>query len=55
MYINGEEIFMKLHVVGKFIKMDEMQNSVDMEEEAYNQTIVSENYLIWRQCRKRAI
>lgn len=43
MYINGEEMIMKLPVVGKYIKMDEL-NSIDMDidEEAYDQTMISE-------------
>lgn len=41
MYINGEEIIMKLPVVGKYIKMNEL-NSFDIDEEAYGQAIISE-------------
>jgi hypothetical protein len=48
MYINGEEIFMKLPVVGKFMKIDEIQNACnidnidDIETEEYSKEIVSD-------------
>ncbi len=42
MYVNGEEMFMKLPVVGKFIKMNEIQNTVNIDEESYNQSIISD-------------
>lgn len=41
MYINGEQIVMKLPVVGKYIEMNE-QNSVNIDEEPYNQAILSD-------------
>lgn len=41
MYINGEEVVMKLPVVGKYIKMNEI-NQGNIAEESFNQTMVSE-------------
>lgn len=42
MYINGEEMVMKLPVVGKYIKLDEMQSSANFNEETYNAAIISD-------------
>lgn len=44
MYINGEEVIMKLPVVGKYLKMNEL-NSVNIDEEAYDQKIISQETL----------
>lgn len=41
MYINGEEMVMKLPVVGKYIKMNEL-DSANIDEEAYSQAIISD-------------
>lgn len=42
MYINGEEFFMKLPVIGKYIKISEIQNAIEQEDYKFDQTILSE-------------
>ncbi|MGD9568097.1 MAG: hypothetical protein AB7V48_07185 [Sedimentibacter sp.] len=50
MYIDGEEMVMKLPVVGKYIKMNELNelneldemNTANIDEESYDQTIISD-------------
>lgn len=42
MYINGEEFFMKLPVIGKYIKISEIQNEIEQEDYKFDQTILSE-------------
>lgn len=45
LYINGDEVSMKLPVVGKYIKLNEIQNSVNIDEHGFEQTMVSEETL----------
>lgn len=42
MYINGEEMVMKLPVVGKYIELNEMQNSASFTQQPNNQAIISD-------------
>ncbi len=43
-YVNGNEVFVKLPVAGKYIRLNEM-NSVDLIEENYEKKIISEESL----------
>lgn len=45
LYINGDEMFVKLPVVGKYMKLDEIQNSISTEQKEEVNNIVSEETL----------
>jgi len=45
LFVNGEEIFMKLPIIGKYMKIDEMQSSMMQQEQDGDIEIISEETL----------
>ena len=45
LYMNGNEMFMKLPVVGKFMRLDKMQNTFNMEQKEETNSIISKETL----------